>query len=216
MVHYFSKVQSINVVLASASKQRSEILTQLRISHSVLPTHIKEHSSEVQPEKFVCDLAMQKARRGIQLYMSERIRRQASKENIKTTLVIGADTIVWLDDICYGKPRSKSHARRILRHLSGKRHQVYSGISMGILASDFTDTEVSKIHTCFDCCSVTFRCLTSQDIEYYLATDEWKGVAGSYAIQGISSCFIQNIDGLYSTVVGLPITVLCGMIEKIL
>jgi septum formation protein len=115
-------------------------------------------------------------------------------------LVLAVDTIVTLDGAIYGKPRDAAHARQTLRALSGRTHQVVSGLALG-------DTVV---HATTD---VTFRTLDDGDLDWYLATGEWRERAGGYAIQGRGAALVTRIDGDYLNVVGLPAAALVGLLK---
>ncbi len=210
---YFSTKQNAHVILASASEQRSAILTQMRITHSVLPTHIEELTDKSKLHDIVCDLAEQKALRGVELHTQDPSYAKATKP----TLVIGADTIVLHENTFYGKPSSTSHARMMLMRLSGKTHEVYSGISVAVLEDyDHATNSPFEMHTCFDSARVSFARLNLREIEVYLESNEWFNVAGGYAIQGMAACFVERIEGLDSTVMGLPIRPLYDIIKDIL
>jgi septum formation protein len=117
-------------------------------------------------------------------------------------LVLGVDTVVTLDGILYGKPADAAHARATLRALSGREHTVTSGLCL--VSSEGTRTAIE--HT-----SVSFRPLSDELIEWYVASGEWQERAGGYAIQGRGAALVASIAGDYWNVVGLPVGALLGL-----
>ncbi|OQY19662.1 MAG: septum formation inhibitor Maf [Desulfobacteraceae bacterium 4572_35.1] len=175
-----------DIILASASPRRQELLASIGISFQVIPSHIEEnHRAGESPSAFVLRLSEEKAAE------------VAQRANITGRWVIGSDTIVLCDDDIIGKPTSTQDSARMLRRLSGRSHQVLSGYA--IIDRDN--------NTCLKRCvttEVTFRTLTQDEIEGYIATGEPADKAGSYAIQGIGSYIVTSINGSYTNVVGLP------------
>ncbi len=122
-------------------------------------------------------------------------------------LIIGCDTLVTLDGAIYGKPADASDARRILRTLSGRTHEVLSGLAV------LTDgRELSAIERT----EVTFRELGEDMIDWYLARGEWRGRAGGYAIQGGGAALVRSVQGDYENVVGLPLARLLDLCPGLL
>jgi septum formation protein len=141
------------------------------------------------PESYVRRLAEAKAR--------------AASATDPDAVVLGADTIVVLDGRILGKPRDVSDARDMLRALSGREHQVLTGVAV-------LDDGVVKVDVDTTC--VRFAPLGEEDIEWYLASGEPMDKAGAYAIQGLASRFVEGIDGSYSNVVGLPVALVWRML----
>ena len=135
-------------------------------------------------------------------------RRKAAEisEKFPEALVIGADTIVVVDDRILGKPRDPEDAIRMLRCLSGRTHQVYTGVAIA---------EDRVIHTACECTDVTFRELPEELIRRYVATGEPMDKAGAYAIQGKASLFVTGIRGCFFNVVGLPVYRLSILLEEL-
>lgn len=121
---------------------------------------------------------------------------------------VAADTFISYMNRRVGKPVDRNDAERELKSLSGKTHQVLTGIALYCRRDDVILSEV-------DITDVTFRSLTPREIEWYLDSGEWEGVAGSYRIQGKGECLISGINGSYSNVMGLPITRFYGMLSKL-
>jgi septum formation protein len=166
------------LILASASPQRRMILAQLGVEFDVRPSHVDEETAG-DPRAVAETNARRKA------------------QAISGPLVLGADTLVTIDGAILGKPASTDEARAFLERLAGRTHTVVGGIALAehgeIVATAVEQTEVR------------FRQLTSVTIEWYLATHEWEGRAGAYAIQGRGAALVAGIDGDYLNVVGLPL-----------
>ena len=131
----------------------------------------------------------------------ENARRKA--QAVDGALVLGVDTVVALDGVIYGKPRDEAHARETLAALSGATHQVVSGLAL---------VENGEARTATDVTDVTFRSLTAEAIDWYVAAGEWRGRAGGYAIQGRGAALVRGIRGDYLNVVGLPATALLDLL----
>lgn len=171
------------LILASASPRRKEILSLLFQDIQVIPANIDESQFTFEnPYKTVSKLAELKA--------------NCIFKQFKKQLVIGADTIVLLENEVLGKPKDKKDAFSMLKKLSGKKHQVITGVS--IKCSDFSKTF-------FETSAVYFCKLSDYEIEKYISTDEPYDKAGAYAIQGIAACFIEKIKGDYLNIVGFPL-----------
>jgi septum formation protein len=125
--------------------------------------------------------------------------------------VLGADTIVVVDDQILGKPRDAQEAARMLGILSGRAHEVITGVCLGRLVFE---TRNPKLETSSARTTVHFAPLSSNEIEDYISTNEPMDKAGAYAIQGIASRWITKIDGDYANVVGLPVALVWQMLQK--
>lgn len=182
------------VVLASGSPRRRELLGQMGIEDfEVLPAQGEETAPEgLAPDALVARLALQKAREVAAL------RPEAT--------VIGADTVVALDGRMLGKPSDEEEAREMLSALSGRRHQVYTG--MAVLSG-------GQVFTHVECTQVEFRPLTAEEIAAYVATGESMDKAGAYGIQGRACVFIRGIQGDYYNVVGLPVCALHELLAQL-
>jgi septum formation protein len=172
------------LVLASASPRRAELLTAAGIPHVIQPADIDESRlGEEGPESYVLRLSREKARAVAQTHLEPRT-------------VLGADTIVLIGDEVAGKPLDALDARRMLRLLSGSWHEVLTGVT--IVTGELVQSEVARTR-------VRFVEMSSREIDWYVSTGEPFDKAGAYAIQALASRFIEEIDGSYSNVVGLPI-----------
>ena len=182
-----------NLVLASSSPRRREFLKQLGLPFRVVAPRIEEQPEKGEdPWHFARRLAVDKARD-----VTSRLRGRK--------IVIAADTIVVLGKRILGKPKSAADARRILRLLSGHRHEVISGLCV----MSWTKSASFAVST-----DVEFKKLTREEIEFYIASGEPMDKAGAYAIQGIGSFMIRAIRGSYTNVVGLPLAELLDLLEK--
>jgi septum formation protein len=182
------------IILASASPRRQELLRNAGISFTVQPADINETPlpGEV-PRDCAERLAREKA-----LAVFQRHPQQC---------VLGADTIVVVDDAILGKPRDAEDAARMLRLLSGRTHAVITGVC--VVGPALRDIKTASERTL-----VTFCELSDDDIRFYIATGEPMDKAGAYAIQGVASRWIPRIEGDYSNVVGLPVALVYAMLRE--
>ena len=178
------------LILASQSPRRRYLLTKAGLTFTVVPSEVDESSLPVSaPAHYAQELAQAKA--------------LDVAEAHPDAWVIGADTIVLIDDLILGKPDSVSHAREMLQRLSGRVHQVITGFCLVHKASG---KKISEAVTT----EVLFKELSASEIEWYLQTREPVDKAGAYAIQGFGSFLVRSITGSYSNVVGLPV---CEVME---
>ena len=175
---------SAQIILASASPRRQELLDQINIRHQVLPVDIDEtpHENEVA-EDYVQRLALQKAQAGFQLSATE-------------LPTLGSDTVVVLDQQILGKPKNKEHAIEMLTALSAREHRVLTAVAVVNAEQTVCELSISKVRFC---------ALTDAQILAYWHTGEAADKAGAYAIQGIAAQFIEYLQGSYSGVMGLPL-----------
>lgn len=184
------------IILASASPRRRELLSQAGIPFEVLPSDVPEHGRlESDPAEMARALAVEKA--------------CATAGLIEDGLVLGADTIVVIDSRVLGKPTDAEDARAMLRTLSGRTHQVITGVALVDRQSGQT-VALDVEHATTD---VTFLPWSDEDIDAYVATGEPMDKAGAYAIQGYASVLIEGIRGCYPNVVGLPLAVAARMLR---
>lgn len=177
--------------LASQSPRRRELLSQIGISFTVLSVHVDETvKNDEIAEDYVLRLAKEKALEGW----------QSEKQNIKA--ILGSDTAVVINGEILGKPENKADAKRMLRLLSGKTHQVMSAVALAAKIESTTQVELNSVISVSD---VTFKLLSNTEIEQYICTGEGDDKAGSYAIQGLAAAFITHLSGSYSGVMGLPL-----------
>ena len=184
----------MTIVLASASPRRAELLQQIGLEFVVSPSDIDEslHESE-SVVAYVQRMAQTKAR----------VARQVTQLG---DIVIAADTVVSIGGRILGKPLNESHCLDMLASLSGRVHTVYTAVVVS--QSDFEGNALSSSE-------VSFRDISPQEAKNYWLTGEPKDKAGSYAIQGLGSVFVERIAGSYSGVVGLPIFELTQLLQQI-
>ena len=169
-------------MLASASPRRQELLQQLCCSFRVLPVDAAEEKQQMDATELVLCNAGRKA--------------SAGAEKSEGLPVLGADTVVWLEGDILGKPRDAEEARFMLERLSGRCHEVLTGIAFAWQGKLWTAAESTKVF---------FAEPSSAVIEAYIASGEPLDKAGAYGIQGKAAAFIKYIEGSYSNVVGLPL-----------
>lgn len=176
------------IILASQSPRRREILEAAGIIFEVITSKKEEKTTETAPEKIVMELSKQKA---------EEVADSIEAENY---LVIGADTMVALDGVMFGKPKDYEEAFSMLKQLSGKTHQVFSGVTLL-----YDEEGERKSQSFYQKTDVTFLELTDYEIRRYIANEHVLDKAGSYAIQSSFSTYVAGINGEYNNVVGFPI-----------
>jgi septum formation protein len=178
------------LILASRSPQRRAILEQLGVAFRVEAPDVDELTGG-DPRALVRENALRKARA---VGASER--------------VLGADTAVVLDGRTFGKPGDEAEAETFLRRLSGRTHEVMSGIALREPdGAERSDVAVTRVR---------FRRLEAPDLAWYLATEEWRERAGAYAIQGRGAALVEEIEGDYWNVVGLPVAALLRLVPDLL
>lgn len=195
-----------NIVLASASPRRRELLSLTGIKFQVLPGNIEEKASSSRPSQMVRELSSQKALAVFESF---------SEEEKEKSLVIGADTLVAIDGRVLGKPEDEQMAEEMLMLLQGNIHQVYTGVTLIFQAVDENGKAVRRIRTFAEKTSVTMYPVSCREIRDYIATGEPMDKAGAYGIQGKCAAWIRKISGDYSNVVGLPVGRLWQELKKI-
>jgi septum formation protein len=183
----------VRIILASASPRRRELLAQVGCDFVVMnSTIVEDNAQDIPPHELAVLQAKDKA-----LDVFSKVQTH--------DVVIGADTIVVLDGQVYGKPIDENDARCMLTTLSGRQHQVITGIAVvtaGKIWSDFVVTNVK------------FGDIKAGEIESYLTSGEPMDKAGAYAIQGMGALFVESISGCYANVVGLPLNKLSDLLKK--
>ena len=181
-------------MLASASPRRAQLLRAAGFSFDTLAVDIDERVRPGEPPaEYVRRLAAEKSA-------------AAQCRLPQDAVVLGADTAVVVDGDVLGKPRDSADAERMLRRLSGRRHEVMTGVSVRR-----GDTEIGRVETTGMHC----RVLSDADVSSYVASGEGRDKAGAYALQGWASRFVLRIDGSYSNVVGLPMACACELLRRV-
>jgi len=179
-------------ILASASPRREELLRSVGLKFKILPASVNEDYMDGEtPRQHVRRLSQDKAR--------------ALAHKYPDAWVLGADTIVVIDDLILGKPKNKKQAQQMLERLSGREHKVFTGFTLARMASKTTKTTVIQS-------VVKFKPINAEEMEWYISCDEPYDKAGGYAVQGKGAYFIKAIRGSYTNVIGLP---LCEVLEEL-
>lgn len=176
----------MKIILASQSPRRKELLTQIGFSYEVQPSEKEEIITQKDPVEVVKELANQKA---------EDVAQSRNSRNCEE-LVIGADTVVVAHGQILGKPRDLEHAKEMIRMLQGDTHSVYTGVSLIFPDEVRTFAVESKVKV---------YPMTEKEIEEYIEMEKPLDAAGSYRIQGLFARFIQDVQGDYTNIVGLPV-----------
>lgn len=184
---------NINIVLASASPRRKELLKLITSEFDIIPSDVDETlPEEIKSENAAEYLAKIKAR---------------SIGNIENTAVIGCDTVVVIDGNILGKPKNREQCRSMLTSLSGKTHFVYTGVCIIYNSIEYSFAEKTE---------VIFYNLSEMEIEEYIETGEPFDKAGGYGIQGKGALLVKGINGDYFNVVGLPVSTLNRKLKEII
>lgn len=192
----------MEIILASASPRRRELLSQIGMEFTVIPAQGEEIITKEAPREVVVELAEGKA---AEIWNSEK-KAYASED----LLVIGADTVVVCDDMILGKPKDEADAVRTLTMLSGHTHEVYTGVC---LILKIAGREIKK--SFYESTQVVMYPISQEEIAAYVAGGEPADKAGAYGIQGMGAKFIEKINGDYNNVVGLPVARIYQELKKL-
>jgi nucleoside triphosphate pyrophosphatase len=208
----------VHLILASASPRRAELLRSAGYEFEIHAVDIEERSKPGEPPpEYVERLAREKALQALGELSQEGLAKagphMSSLSDVASgfsrtgdAILLGADTAVVVGAAILGKPHDAEDAARMLRRLSGRSHQVMTGVCLQTTQRSVSHVEIS---------SVTFAPLTEDEIAWYVASGEGLDKAGGYAIQGLASRFIPRIEGSYSNVVGLPIAVVSELLSRL-
>lgn len=184
-----------NLILASNSPRRRDLLDQVQIHYTVDPSNSDEVIDHtLTPENLVIELA-----RGKALDVAKRHHH---------SIVLAADTMVICDECFLGKPKDADEAENMLKMLSGKTHRVVTGVVL-------LDTETHRRLEAAETTNVTFGVLSSEEIRWYVESGEAFGKAGAYAIQGLAARFVERVEGCYNNIIGLPVYRVLNMLKEI-
>ena len=205
------KEQNVRLVLASASPRRRELLSQIGLEFTVMPSTKEENAKTTEAGALVQELSRQKA---VDIWEQlsggqgqnpdadqEQIAEETQEPNLNgkrqpELLVIGADTVVCCEGKILGKPHSREAAAEMLTALQGRSHEVYTGVTL---------YSQSETVTFFECTQVEFYPMTKVEISEYIDSKEPMDKAGAYGIQGLGARLVKGIRGDYNNVVGLPV-----------
>lgn len=181
----------LKIVLASTSPRRISLLRQTGMRFSVAAPAGDEASCAPEPRTRVMENALAKVR---------------SVQGVEEGLVVGADTVVYIDGMILGKPSSKDEARGMMGTLSGRAHRVFTGLAVidAGVGREMVGCEETLVH---------MMELTDGEIDRYVETGEPMGKAGAYAIQGLGAVFIERVEGCFHNVVGLPLSLLWNIMR---
>ena len=207
------------IILASASLRRKELLEQIGLSFEICPAKGEEIITKEAPREVVVELASQKAREVAAMVKTYQ-ENHADLMTPQDTLIIGADTVVACPEAetagdkrtrILGKPKDEEDAFAMLSLLSGRTHSVYTGVSFVFLDASGKAGE----YTFCEKTDVTMRQMDAEEILRYIATGEPMDKAGAYGIQGKCAIYIDKIDGDYNNVVGLPVAAIYRELKKL-
>ncbi len=186
----------MKIILASGSPRRKELLTQVGIDFEVVVSGIEEVITSALPKDVVGELSRHKA---LDVFSG----------TAGDVVVIGADTVVSVDNRILGKPEDKEDAVKMLQSISGRCHSVFTGVTLCIrqdgMEERITFAEETKVYV---------DELTDRDIKAYIATGEPMDKAGAYGIQGKFAAYVEKIEGDYNNVVGLPVGKVCKVLRE--
>jgi septum formation protein len=187
------------LILASASPRRRELLTACGIPFQIIPSTIDEHPLPDEPaEAYVRRLGLAKA--------------EFVTQGHPDAVILGADTIVTIDGLLLGKPQTLDEARQMLNRLSGRVHEVITGVAVvsgGLIGSSSGRGAQEVVAS-----RVLMRHFTAATIEWYIATGEPLDKAGAYAVQGLGAALVERVEGSYTNVVGLPLTETLALLHR--
>jgi septum formation protein len=183
----------MRLVLASGSPRRVELLRAAGLAFDVVPADVDERALDDEtPATHVLRLARAKAAR--------------VAETRPDDVIVGADTVVTIDGLILGKPRDDEEARAMLERLSGRPHEVLTGVAVLRGADIATGLDRTLVH---------FTQLTEEDLAWYVGSGEPRDKAGAYGIQGRASRYVDRIEGSYSNVVGLPVSLVSRLLGRV-
>lgn len=194
-----ARIIRMPLILASASPRRKDLLHSVGLHPSVIPSETDETvDPSLPPQEAAMELAARKARQ-----VAERLRKAGETDGV----VIGADTVVYIDGEMLGKPADAGDAVRMLTKLQGREHRVYTGVCLADVAGTRQLTGYRETR-------VRMKPLSAERIRRYVATGECFDKAGAYAVQGRGALLVESILGDYSNVVGLPLSLIDDMLAE--
>jgi len=196
--------ENLRLVLASTSPRRHELIKHLRLPFEIIPSQFEEViDPALDPAELVLSLAEGKAR---EVY--ERVEAGCANGCLA---VLGADTIVLMEGTVLGKPKDEADAFQMLKQLSGRAHEVYTGVALMVREPNGSQPELLKQ---FERSKVFFRPMSDNEIREYILCGEPMDKAGAYALQGTGSAFVARIEGCFTNIIGLPIPVVVALLRQ--
>ncbi len=201
--------EDFQLFLASQSPRRHSLLRELGVPFTIITSDVQEALQGGTADRLAEANALAKAEHA-----------RIPDDALPGAFVLGTDTLVTLDGLVLGKPASHDEAREMLSLLSGRRHEVVSGVALmrsglprGGMEAAWGMEAAARVTSAVT--EVTFERLSPSTVEAYLASGEWKGKAGAYAVQGLAGLFVRRLRGEYSNVVGLPCCLLSRMFREL-
>ena len=195
------------LILASASPRRAELLRAAGFEFDVMDGEVDESARAGEtPGEYVRRLAAEKSAVASRAARRFQGRERGDESPVLPVIILGADTTVVVDGDILAKPADDEEAAAMLRRLSGRWHDVLTGISLRCGAAELGRVETTRVR---------FASLSSADIDWYVRSGEGRDKAGAYAIQGLASRFIPRIEGSYTNVVGLPVAAVVELLPEI-
>lgn len=191
-----------NIILASGSPRRKELLSQIGLESQVITSEADESISISDPADIVMELSCRKAK-AVSEMLSQKAGESGEKQN--ETVVIGADTIVYYNGKVLGKPVNEADAFAMIQSFAGQTHQVYTGVTV---------VNEQRVIQFYEKTDVTVYEMSDEEIKDYVATGDPLDKAGAYGIQGAFAAYVRKIDGDYNNVVGLPVARLYHELRK--
>ena len=185
----------MRVILASSSKQRQDIFKMIGIKYEVVTSDVDEVSNQVEPDKYVEELSLNKAK-------------SVLKQINDKAIIIAADTIIYKDNKKYEKPKTKEETRINLKELSNSKHSAYTGITITDLYKDKTISFSTKV-------DVYFKKITDEEIEWYVNNEEKIFKCCGYVPLGKAAIFIDKIDGDYNTLLGISPSIVFEKLKEL-
>lgn len=198
------------IILASASPRRKELLEQIGLEFEICPAKGEEIITSTVPEEVVQELSRQKAEE-VAAMVSSYKEKHEELMTPQELIVIGADTVVAMDGQILGKPVDEADAFRMLTMLSGNTHSVYTGVTIVVVDEKNRAGEISF----YEKTDVTMCSMSTEEIQWYVGTGEPMDKAGAYGIQGKCAIFVNEIKGDYNNVVGLPVSHLYQELKRL-
>jgi septum formation protein len=187
------------LILASASPRRRELLAACGMPFQIMPSTIDEHPLPDEPAAvYVRRLALAKA--------------ETMAQGHPDAVVLGADTTVTIDGLLLGKPQTVGEARQMLNRLSGKMHEVLTGVA--VVSGGMAGSPGRQCASQVVVSRVLMRHFAAGTIEWYIATGEPLDKAGAYAVQGLGAALVERVEGSYTNVVGLPLTETLALLRR--
>ncbi len=186
----------MKIILASASPRRRELLAQIGLDFEVKVSQVEERTTASLPEQVVEELARQKAEAVL----------ETLEEDSEDFLIVGADTVVAIEGQILGKPADRIQAIEMLKRLSGRCHEVYTGVTLLYRPGSRREEEYVRQKVFHESTRVYFYPLSVEEITAYVDSGECMDKAGAYGIQGIFARYVKGIEGDYNNVVGLPVS----------